>query len=331
MSKIAFHSYQLGERGTEILLYKFAKYNREILGNESIIISTSSRPYPSVDRFKEFPTFLYKDVWVNDGKNDELRNTLERLCEKEKVDAFCALKGGEDDGFMPSNTKRLAHCIFRMDQPHGDVYAGVCKYISDKHGGVHPYVYPIVEQESPDCHETYRDELGIPKDALVIGRHGGRDTFSLGEITHPAIQEALNKRKDIWFVFLNTNEFIAHERVKHLSYTLSEWDKAKFINTCDAMIHGRYDGEIFSLSLADFAKRNKPIITWKPNYIPSHYDTGHFVVLGDTAFYYKDAVDLTEIFLNLDKKEIEEKDWDMYKDIYSPVNIMNMFANVYLK
>ena len=39
---VAFHSYQLGERGTEIHMYNLAKYNRDILGNESIIISTSS-------------------------------------------------------------------------------------------------------------------------------------------------------------------------------------------------------------------------------------------------------------------------------------------------
>jgi hypothetical protein len=330
MSKIAFHSYQLGERGTEILLYKFAKYNREILGNDSIIVSTSSRPYPSAERFKEFPTFLYKDVWVNDGKNDGLRNTLERLCEKEKVDAFCALKGGEDDGFMPSNTKRLAHCVFRMDQPHGDVYAGVCKYISDKYGGIHPYVYPIVELEAPDCHETYRTELNIPSDALVLGRHGGNDTFSLGSITTPAIHAALGKRKDLWFVFLNTNKFIDHERVKFLPYTSHEWAKAKFVNTCDAMIHGRYDGEIFSLSLAEFSKRNKPIITWKPETIPDHYDTGHFSTLGDNAFYYKGKDNLFEILINLNKNEIANKDWDMYKDTYSPLNVMNMFANVYL-
>ena len=37
--KIAFHSNQLGLRGTEIALFDYAYYNRELLGNESIIIS----------------------------------------------------------------------------------------------------------------------------------------------------------------------------------------------------------------------------------------------------------------------------------------------------
>lgn len=329
--KIAFHSYQLGERGTEICLYKYAKYNREVLGNESVIISTSSRPYPSAERFREFETFLYPQVWKSDGVNFELRTALERLCEKENIDTFYAIKGGEDDGFMPTNTKRLAHCIFRMDQPHGDVYAGVCKYISDKHGGTHPYVYHIVEKEQPDVTDDFRAELGIPKDALVIGRHGGRDTFSL-QFVKDAIKYVLeeDQRKDLYFVFLNTQEFIHNEQVKYIPWTMDEKIKAKFINTCDAMIHARYDGEIFSLSTAEFSVRNKPIITWKPDNIPGHYDTGHLTTLGDTCFTYKYTNDLRELLKNLDRNDILSKNWDVYGDTYSPVNVMNQFKNVFL-
>jgi hypothetical protein len=106
---------------------------------------------------------------------------------------------------MPQNTKRLAHCIFRMDQPHGDVYAGVCKYISDKHGGTHPHVYHIIDKDQSDYFENYREELNIPKDALVLGRHGGRDTFNLGFV-HEAIRNTIDNRKDIYYVFLNKND-----------------------------------------------------------------------------------------------------------------------------
>ena len=37
--KIAFHNNQLSLRGTEVAMYDYAKYNEEILGNESIVIS----------------------------------------------------------------------------------------------------------------------------------------------------------------------------------------------------------------------------------------------------------------------------------------------------
>ncbi len=328
--KIAFHSYQLGERGSEICLYKYAKYNREILGNESIIISTSSRPIPCKSRFDEFETILYPDVWQGDGKNDSLRNTLEDICEKNGVDVFYAIKGGEDDGFMPTNTKRLAHCIFRMDEPHGDVYSGVCKYISDKHGGTHPYVHHILEREAPHIEDDFREEFGIPKDALVLGRHGGHDTFSL-PFVHSAIDTVLDHRKDLYFVFLNTNKFIEHERVIYLPWTLDEEYKAKFVNTCDGMLHARYDGEIFSLATAEFSIRNKPVITWNPTNPPSHYDTGHIYVMDEDAIYYKDETQLTQILMDLDKKEINSVEWGQYCNNYTAEKVMKEFKEVYLE
>ena len=329
MKTVAFHSNQLGDRGTEICLYKYAKYNRDILGNKSIIISSSSRPYPSAQRFKEFTTYLYPQAFQNDKRNDSIRTTLEELCEQESISHFYAIKLGDEDGLMPKNTKRLAHCVFNMSEPHGDVYAGVCKYVSDKFGGIHPYVYHIVEKEAPHVHDTFREELNIPKDALVLGRHGGKDTFNISFVWH-SIAAALEKRKDLYFVFLNTNEFIKHDRVKYLPWTMDEEIKAKFVNTCDAMMHARADGEIFSLSTAEFAVRNKPIITWAPVIAPDHYDTGHLVVLQDTCIKYKDHLELIEILTNLSKQDIESKNWDVYSNTYSPANVMTQFNEVFL-
>jgi len=330
MSKlVAFHSNQLGHRGTEICLYKYAKYNRDILGNDSIIISSSSKPTPCIDRFKEFKTFLYPHSLQDGNNNETIRNTIEDLCKKEKVTHFYAIKYGTDDGIMPKNTKSLAHCVFTMHQPHGDVYAGVCKYISDKFGGIHSYVYHIVEKEVPDCNNDLRETLNIPKDAIVLGRHGGDNTFNL-EFVHNTIRNIINHRKDLYFVFLNTHEFINHERVKYLPWTMDEVAKAKFVNTCDAMIHARNDGEIFSLATAEFSVRNKPIITWAPDTIPGHYDIGHLVVLNDTCFKYKNENDLKDILLNISKKDFETKNWDVYSDTYSPTNVMQQFNDVFL-
>jgi hypothetical protein len=323
--KIAFHSYQLGDRGTEICLYKYAKYNQEILGNESIIISTSSRPTPSLQRFNEFKTILYPDVWINDGKNDSLRSTLEKIVQSEKVDAFYAIKGGEDDGFMPKNCSRLAHAIFRMDQPHGDVYAGVCKYISDKYGSIHPYVYHIVD--APPEKGNLRNKLSIPHEALVFGRHGGKDTFSI-DFVKLTIARALELRSDIYFLFLNTLPFISHERVIYLDTIIDETEKMKFVDTCDAMMHARLDGEIFSLSTAEFSIRNKPVITWD-GYIPM-YDRGHIEILKEKGIYYKNSQDLLDILVNIDKRYISSNDWNAYKNIFSAENVMKQFNDVFL-
>lgn len=326
--KVAFHSYQLGERGSEVCLYKYAKYNREILGNESIVISTSSRPTPGIEKFKEFETILYPDVWVNDGKNNSIRKSIEKICEKKSIDAFYAIKGGEDDGIMPKNTKSLSHCIFRVDQPHGDVYSSICKYMSEKYGSKYPYVHHIIENECPKILENFRAEFSIPKNALVLGRYGGYDQFSI-PFTYNSISKSLEKRSDIYFLFMNTRPFIDHERVIYLPMSIDIEYKSKFVNTCDAMIHSRIDGEVMSMSIAEFSVKNKPIITWNPKNIPTSYDTGHIYLLGEEAIYYKDETDLNYILINLDKKEINKLKWNTYCQDYTPKKVMSEFKNVY--
>lgn len=328
--KVAFHSFRMGQRGTEICLYKYAKYNREILGNESVIISSIAHPTYCLDRFKDFDVILYPEYWVDDGKNDKLRGKLESICDKNKIDVFYAIKRGENDGMMPTNVKTLSHCVFWMHDPHASVYAGVCKYVSSKFGGIHPYVHHILEKEAPNVYEDFREEFGIPKNSLVLGRHGGSDTFNL-EFTYGSILKALETRSDLWFVFLNTREFIHHERVIYLPWTMSEEYKAKFVNTCDAMMHGRFDGEIFSLSLAEFSIRNKPIITWNPVNIPDHYDTGHIYLMGENAIYYQDENDLYTILTNLDQNKIKNHRWDEYCYFYDKNKVMNEFNEVFLK
>jgi len=323
--KVAFHSYQLGERGTEVHMYNLAKYNREILGNESIIISTNTRPTPSLPMFeKEFEVFLYDDVWQPHQKNEKLRNSLDRICEQNKVSHLWATKGGEDDKIFPDNVVSIASCIFAMSEPHGSVYSGICKYISEKHGGLFPYIYPIIEDTTKDYMEDMRLELNIPKDALVLGRHGGKDSFSL-QFAKQSIYYALSLRNDLHFVFLNTDKFIEHPRVHYLDWTSDFMTKTKFINTCDAMIHARMDGEIFRQCVAEFSIKNKPIITWKPDVVPSFYDTGHLYVIGENGFFYKDGEDLLRILLNISKRDFENKDWDVYKNTYSPESVMKDF------
>ena len=327
--RIAFHSGYLGERGTSVALYKYAKYNQEILGNESIIISSGVNPSPAIERFNAFPISLYDGQSIDGIKNDNIRIAIEKICDEQKIDVFYAIKAGENDGIMPTNAKSIAHCVFRMHDPHADVYSGICKYVSEKFGGKYPYVHHILEKEDPDNHDTFREEFNIPKDALVLGRHGGNDTFSL-PFVYPAIKQALDNRKDLWFIFLNTNKFIEHERVIYLPLTIDESVKAKFVNTCDAMMHARADGEMFSLAVAEFSCRNKPIITWLPKEIPHFYDFGHIYLLQNNAIYYDTAQDLYNILCYFDKNEMSKLNWDPYTANYTPEIVMNEFKNVFL-
>jgi hypothetical protein len=62
MKTIAFHSNQLGIRGTEVALYDYAHYNEEILRNKSYIISSAKADLATLKKFeKRFEVFLYED------------------------------------------------------------------------------------------------------------------------------------------------------------------------------------------------------------------------------------------------------------------------------
>ncbi len=97
------------------------------------------------------------------------------------------------------------------------------------------------------------------------------------------------------------------------------------------MIHARLDGEVFSLSVAEFSIKNKPIITWKPDIIPSTYDIGHIFSLKEKGIYYKDKNEFNTILLNISKNDIKNKSWDAYSNRFSAKNVMNEFESVFIK
>ena len=41
--------------------------------------------------------------------------------------------------------------------------------------------------------------------------------------------------------------------------------------------------------------------------------------------------ELQNILLNISKKDINDRNWDVYGDTYSPINVMNKFNDVFLK
>ena len=333
--KILFHSFQLGERGTEVMLLNYAKHVRDILGHEPVIVSTHTRPTPGLSLFKDFEVVLYPEIFDSQLRNEHLQERLERIVDQTKADAIFQAKGGEIDNTTPRNCKSWIHGIFRMDEPHGDVYSAVSKYIVDKHQAKHPHVFPIIEH--PGIVGNLREELRIPQDAFVFGRHGGYDTFTISW-AHEAMKRALDKRKDLYFVFLNTAKFIDHPRAKFLPMTTDIDRKFKFINSCDAMIHSRLDGEIFSQAVAEFSICNKPIVTWSGlinwnGQIVNQpgYDTGHLAVLKEDGIYYHGPNDLENILTGITHGFVNAKDWNVYKNKYSADRVMRQFDNVFIK
>jgi hypothetical protein len=305
--KIAFHSNQLGIRGTEVSLYDYALGNRDILGNESIIISDANADLTTLDKFKaQFPVYLYHNF-----------SEVENIIEQEKVDAFYIQKAGFNDGKIVRNAKNLVHAVFKFNEPHGDVYAYISEWLSSEmSGGKLPHVPYMVDL--PKHNLNYRDAFGLV-DKTVIGWYGG-DNFEI-PFAKQAVIDIAQKRDDIVFLFMNCTPFTNVPNIYFIDGTYDLDEKVAFINTCDAMIHARERGETFGLTIAEFSLFEKPIIT----YLNSP-ERNHISILGDKGFYYTNYNELYEILLHMDSSI---KGYNCYTE-FTPEKVMNKFKEVFL-
>ena len=79
------------------------------------------------------------------------------------------------------------------------------------------------------------------------------------------------------------------KNIIHLDKSTDLMYKTEFINTCDVMLHARFDGETFGLAIGEFSTRNKPIITSRIGNLE------HVKILKDKGFYYHDSESLISI------------------------------------
>jgi hypothetical protein len=216
------------------------------------------------------------------------------------------------------NCRTVKHCVFNTLGQESDCYVGISNYLNQKFRTSHPVIPHMIDL--PPCSENMRTELGIPSDAIVLGRHGGYVTFDLYAARNGIIR-FLEKESNIYFLFMNTHVFYEHPRVIHIDATTDLYTKSKFINTCDAMIHGRIDGEIFPVSIGEFCIFNKPVITCPTG------DLGHILNLKDRAILYHSDDELVHILENIQTYIRRHADWNTYKE-YTPENVMRIFNQI---
>jgi hypothetical protein len=315
--RIAFHTNEIGVRGSEWATYKYAHHNEKILGNESIYIagpttSQFERPESHKAFSERFKVYRY-DNWTE----------VDDILKAENIDIMYMHKGGNNDGKYSKIVKTCIHSVFQMCDPHGDKYAYISEWLSQVMGeGKYPFVPYMID--SPNEQSNLRQELNIPNEAIVFGRLGGPDQFDI-PFVHEAIKQVLSEREDVYFLFGFTNEFVSHPRVIHYPPFCDESFKAKFINSCDAMIHARNMGESFGLAIAEFSSKNKPIIT-----LNGGNDKAHLQMLGNKALYYNDYEEVYSILRNFTKDICSFRNWDAYSEKYNPNSVMQKFKEVFI-
>lgn len=301
---IGFLCNQIDNRGTGNAVFNYAHYNEEILGNKSFIYTLPSswdRHDPkAVEAFKKRFGIIH---YLTDGFI--------------KLDALYHIKSGYNDGFN-FRVPYLVHSVFDND-PHGDVYATISPWMGARFNL--PFVPHVVDIF--DTTDNLRDELGIPSGAVVFGCYGGSDSFDI-PFVHRALEQYCADNKDVWFVFMNT-QFLTNitclDRIVFLPATVDPYEKRKFINTCDAMIHARSRGETFGLAVGEFAIAGKPIITYSES-----PEKAHLQELGNFALTYKDEKSLVEQFNKVVRGPLISWGYGQY----TPENVMKKFNEVFL-
>ena len=187
-----------------------------------------------------------------------------------------------------------------------------------------------------------RAEQGIPPEAIVLGRHGGEDSFDIPWVQRTVLELA-RENPGLWFLFLNTRRFPETEgmaNIRFLPATPDPTRKRRFLNSCNAMLHGRMRGETFGLSCLEFAMLGKPVLTYAGS-----PEQAHLEILGDMAVAYHNAQGLRKVLEDLGQgsefagqrpeshrpppfpgKHTNEK----FKE-YQPEAVMQKFEQVFLR
>lgn len=310
--KVGFLTNHISYGGTEVALYDYAHFNEVLLANTSVILTRDFRNTHGeiYEKFnKRFPVFYIT-----------CQKDIDDIAIRENIDIIYVQKSGEPDWFVSSVKKCVVHTVFETRYPHGNVYAAISGSLNTLYNTNIPVVpYMVYVEENTD---NFRNELGIPDNAIVIGRHGSYDSFDI-PFVHSAVQKILNKHPNMYFLTLNTKPFANHPRIIYLPRTTDLKVKRKFINTCDVMLHARSRGETFGLACGEFSLCKKPIVTYGLSKERAHLD-----ILGSKCNTYSNENELLYIFDNAI--------WNIdvstngYME-YTPETVMAIFQSVFLQ
>ncbi len=317
MKTVLFWDRCLNERGTSVATFDYADYNERILGNKSIVVGLNGSWRYSEQRFRD-----RFDLHMVDGLQD-----VQRVYDEMGCDCMYVQKSGEWDGLVLERGRNLIHVVFPHSEPHGDVYAYISEWLADTMRPGAPWVPYMVNLPKHD--RSMRGALGLPVSSFVFGWYGGNN-FNIS-FAREAVINSARIRRDAYFLFMNQDAFCEEENILFLPRTTDPAAKVQFINTCDAMVHARNQGETFGLAIAEFSLMNKPVITYDfHSPIDTEPELAHIHMLGDAGIYYRDKQGLTDILVTLTHDNVAGRNWNRYGE-FTPEAVMARFDEVFLR
>jgi hypothetical protein len=313
--RVSFDGGRINERGVAVAIFDYAFHARALLGVEPIILHDArDPPEPAqLERFaRSFPTHAYQ--------SDEER---QRLIERERIDVAYFLKTGRKPIPVSKSSRTAVHEVFRFFHPHGDSYAYISTWLAKATtGSRYPAVPHIVDP--PSSRANLRAEFGVPADAFVVGRHGASDQLNVPFVAE-AIEAALQRRKNLWLMLLNTDRFSSHERIVHLPRAGDRQRVADFVGSCDAGLNARRSGEAFGLSIAEFLSEDKPVLVWEGG-----RDRNHLELVDDPRYRFRTRSDLTSKLVELERAAGDGSFRARVAE-FRPEQVMRTFAGTFLE
>lgn len=325
---VAFFIRHFYERGIELSTYNYAIYNKKILGNNSIIIAFNKEITDNGEQFVNISRSLFEDEFkiIEIRYIEEMRGLI---MEENLTHAYVQSHGFKKDYYkfgqknIWGNCTTIYHSVFGpMVRQGSSIRCVIGNHLNERYGKKLQVLPYIVNKNINKG--NLRNKLNIGDEEIVFGRYGGENTFDI-EFVKEEINSILKIRSDITFIFLNTKKFINHKKVLFLPKTISFLEKFEFVNTCDAMIHARKDGETFGLAVAEFSVANKPIITYAFS-----KDKEHLKILGEKALLYRNSSEFKDIILNFDKNQMSRNEWNAYEK-FQPEKVIKDFERICLK
>ena len=319
--KIGFLSNKLTLRGTEITLYDYADCSEKILGHQSIILTRPQHVVMQISRrdvnplaYEKFEKRFKVEYYINPADVVEIvkRNNIDIL--------FIEKAGSWEDGLVFNCCKTIMHCVFDTTKPHGTLYTSISDSLN-KIMKTNIPVLPYMVRVHPTA-ENFRQEYGIPADAVVFGSYSGADEYTMDHVKRVVCDVVQNPSfSNIYFIYLNIDQFgPTSDRLKFFPGTADMEYKKRFINTCDAMLYGRTGGETFGLSCGEFCISGKPVIAR-----PGEHSCAHEDLLGDSMIKCSTYSEVFDVVTNWDKYRRDTAGAAYFN--YTEENVMRIFQN----
>jgi hypothetical protein len=280
--RIAFRIYGAGYTGTDISTLKLAESLSIYSGvsstvffvgrdcsSESLALLKSSFPLVHFPQQKALTASHELDSFV---ASNNINYIYTQLGEPSLPDIYSGHEGS-----------MFVHCVAQVRPLTCFRFTYTSKFLaaefSDNPDNFLPYIVHL-----PDHDANFRSTLNIPSDARVFGRLGGDYSWNV-RFVDKLIAEYADANPDAWFLLCNVPHiwpYHDHPRIIRVGpIVFNESLKRAFINTCDAMIHARSEGETFGLACAEFAYCNRKVITY------SHSpERAHIEMLGEALVEY---------------------------------------------